>query len=169
MPLVFSDKELQGQQVMPPGEYEVRFLGFKPKMNSKGDGINLNPSFEVINNVDFERRRLFDNLSTKPTVAKNIAGFVHCLGVEMESDGKGGFSIPGTFDSGKPEFREDDPSTWEYSGPLTGKTGKVEVTIDNYQGRDNNKIRAYHTGFADHATRLPAFDPIVVVQYGKKA
>ncbi|HEY1646302.1 MAG TPA: hypothetical protein VGF75_08165 [Candidatus Saccharimonadales bacterium] len=134
-------------KVIPAGIYEMKFAGFKPKWSKNKDSVNFNAIYEVINNPEYDGSKIFESMSSK-------AGFIqtectHCFGIPMEDLGNGSYALPGVWD-GKPEsFKEDDPTSWVYEGPLTGRTGKMEIAIDSYEGRENNKVRQYFCALTD--------------------
>lgn len=148
-----SNDKIEGFDVIPPGQYEVRLVGFKPKKSKDGNSVNLNAEMQVVNNPDLVNRKLFDSLNT-PGAAFYHADFCHCFGLPMETDGKESW-IPGDWDGDPAKFKEDDPTTWVYKGPLAGRIGRVEVEVDNYNGKDNNKIRRYFCAVQDCASKFP--------------
>lgn len=149
---VSSDK-LEGQDVFPAGQYDVKLVSFKPSM-SKGQTPtqNLNALMVVVNHSEFADRKLYDSLNVGG--AFTWPDFVHCFGFPMETDGTNSW-IPGDWDGDPAKFNPDDVTTWKYKGPLIGRTGKVEVAVDNYNGKDNNKIRRYFCAVPDCATKFP--------------
>lgn len=148
-----SNEKLVGMDVIPPGQYDVKLVAFNPKPSKDGNSINLNAIMEVVNHPDFAGRKLFESLNT-PGGAFTQPDFVHCFGLPMDTDGKDSW-IPGEWDKDKAKFKEDDPTTFVYEGPLVGRTGKVEVAVDNYQGKDNNKIARYFCAVQDCASKFP--------------
>jgi len=148
-----SNEKIEGQDVFPAGQYEVKLVSFKPAKSKDGASINLNAMMAITNHPEYANRKLYDSLNT-PGGAFTQPDFVHCFGLPMETDGKESW-IPGEWDGDVAKFKEDDPSTWVYKGPLIGRSGKVEVYVDNYNGRDNNKIRRYFCAVSDCATKFP--------------
>jgi hypothetical protein len=158
-----SKEQVEGKEVLPAGLYEVRFIKFNPKLSKANAGnpdaersINLNAEYEVINHPEYATRKLYEVMNMK---SYNIQNEVcHAFGVPLESGvgdtGEVEYWIPGTWDN-KPGFNPADPSTFEYKGPLIGQVAKVEVAVDNYQGRDNNKVRRYFCAIDDCATKFP--------------
>lgn len=130
-----------GGKILPAGIYEVRVAGFKPKWNKNKDGVNFNAQMEVINNPDYDGQKLFETLSSKAGFMQ--AEFSHAFGMAMEDLGNGQYVIPGVWDADPAAFKEDDPSTWKYDGPLMGRTGKIEVAPRTYEGKEQNGIRQY--------------------------
>lgn len=127
--------KLAGPEPAPPGIYEFRFITFRPKWSEKKDSYNLNPQFEIVDpREDIGGKMFFWNANSKNPYW--IQDMVHAMGQVMEIDENGEASIPGAF-NGEPEiFNEEDMSTYRYVGPLTGKTGKVELTVEpGYQGK----------------------------------
>lgn len=137
MPKVTVPKDsLEGIQPLPPGIYVVRHDGFKPTLSKNKDSVNLNPQLIIVNHPTLNDRRVFDNLNSK-------AGWihqdhVHAFGLTMEMSGDEA-SIPGDFIG-----PDDDPSKWNYQGPLRGRTGQVEVAMtDNQKGGQRSAIKRY--------------------------
>jgi hypothetical protein len=71
----------------------------------------------------------------------------------METDGKESW-LPVTFDNA-PGFKEDDPKTWNAKSPMIGRHAKVEIVVDNYNGKDSNKINRYFCAVPDCKTKFP--------------
>lgn len=149
----FDKDSLNGGKVIPAGIYEVRLYAFKPRLNKNKDSVNFNAQMEVINSPDFDKSKLFETLSAKAGFTQH--DFVHAFGMELEDQGNGQYAMPGTWDGDAAKFVETDPSTWKYDGPLLGRTAKVEVAIDTYEGKENNKIRQYFCAVPDCATKYP--------------
>lgn len=147
-----SNDKLEGQDVIPPQVYELKLVAFKPAAAKSGASTNLKPVFEVVSPVEFAGRKVFDTLNTGG--AWMYPDFCHAFGLPMETDGKESW-LPGQWDGDASKFKEDDPSTWVYKGPLVGRVAKVEVAVDNYNGKDNNKVRRYFCAVADCATKFP--------------
>lgn len=136
----FSKESLSGAPPVPDGWYQIMFSGFKQEAASKKDSINLNPQFFIHNHSEYEGRKVWANLNTKgPWV---IQDFVHACGVEMEKvDGTDESTLPGIFKG--MEENPEDPSKWEYLGPLTNKVFEAEVFTSEFNGRKSNKIKQY--------------------------
>lgn len=148
-----SNDRIEGMDVVPAGQYDVKLIGFKPKSSSKGDSVNLNAMLEIVNHPDYAGRKVFDSLNT-PGGAFTHPDFVHCFGLPMETDGKDSW-IPGEWDGDPIRFKEADPTTFVYKGPLVGRVGKIEIAVDNYNGKDNNKIRRYFCAVGDCEKKFP--------------
>lgn len=146
-----SNEKLEGQDVFPAGQYDIKLIKFKPS-KAKTGSINLNAMMEVENHPDFAGRKLYDPLNEGG--AFTWPDFCHAFGLPMETDGATSW-LPGEWNGNPASFKEDDPTTWVYKGPLLGRKAKVEVAVDNYNGRDNNKIRRYFCAVADCATKFP--------------
>jgi hypothetical protein len=151
--MAFDKDSLSGGKVIPNGIYEVRLVGFKPRKNKNGDSVNFNAIMEVINHPDYDKTKLFETLSAKAGFTQ--WDFAHAFGLELEDQGNGQYALPGTWDGDLASFKADDPSTWKYDGPLVGRDAKVEVAIDTYEGKENNKIKRYFCIVPDCATRFP--------------
>lgn len=151
----FDADDLKGPEPVPPGLYDLRFEGFKPKpsKNTESPSVNLNAQFSIVNNAEFENRKVFMGLNSK--IPNWIQDFVHALGLEMEDQLSDEPSIPGVWDSDPATFNPKDYSTYKYAGPLTGQVGKFELGVREYQGKLSNEIRQCICAVPDCATRFP--------------
>jgi len=149
----FSKDQLKGPEPVPPGIYTVRFDGFKPKLSKDGNSINLNAQVSIINNPNFDNKKLFAGLNSK--IPSFMQDFVHSFGLEMEEQLSDNPSIPGNFDGDPAAFRENDPSTWKYVGPLLGRTAQWEVSLKEYQGNVQNDIVSFICAVDGCASRFP--------------
>ena len=113
-----------------PGWKVLRLTGFKPKTNSKKDGVNFNPVLEIENCPPDKNKFVFNSLSNK--LDAFLLDFCHGFGFELEVGG----ALPGGFE-GEPN----DPKTWQYKGPLMGKTFEAECFTSTYNNRDSLKIK----------------------------
>jgi hypothetical protein len=154
MPFKVDSSKIEGQEVFPPGIYEFKLAGFKPA-KAKTGSINLNARFEMINHPEFAGRKVYDSLNEGGAFL--YPEFSHALGLPMETDGlKDGSSwLPGEWNGDPAKFKEDDPATWVYKGPLVGRVAKLEIAVGNFNGRDNNKIKRYFCAVPDCATKFP--------------
>ncbi len=142
---------IEGKDVVPPGIYEVKLVGFNPKVSKSGTSVNLNAIMQITNHAEFGDRKIYDTMNSN---GYTYADFSHCFGLPMETDGTE-FWLPGTWDKDKAKYNADDPATWIYNGPLVGRTGKVEIAVDNYNGKDNNKVKRYFCAIADCEKKFP--------------
>jgi hypothetical protein len=147
-----ENTKLEGMDVIPAGIYEVKLDKFGPKNSKSGTSVNLNPQMSVVNHPDFAGRKVFDSLNQGG--AFMYPDFVHAFGLPMETDGKDSW-IPGTWDADKAKFKEDDASTWVYQGPIVGRIAKVEIAVENFNGKDTNRVRRYICAVADCASKFP--------------
>lgn len=152
--------KLEGQQPVAQGTYKVLFLGFSPAFSKSANqvtgrkSINLNAKVKILDHPEFEK----DHIVFAPLnegVQSFIQDFVHSFGLEMEDQLSPEPTIPGTFDADKSKFKEDDPTTWTYSGPLTNKTALWELGVKDYQGRPTQTIKRFICSVKDCATRFP--------------
>lgn len=152
-----SNDKLEGQDVVKAGQYEVKLLGFKPKVAKSGTSYNLNPTMEIVNHSEFAGRKIFDTLNSGG--AWTWPDFVHAFGLPMETNGTESWiptmSKDGAWDGDPAKYDAENPDTWVYKGPLIGRIAKVEVAVDSYKGKENNKIRRYFCAVADCATKFP--------------
>jgi hypothetical protein len=134
--LTASKEEIKGLPAMPEGMYAFRLDGFKPKHSKDKGSVNLNPQIKIINSADFNDRNVFENLNTKGKwVWKD---FCHALGVPL-AEVNGDYEFPGNFDGA-----EDNPESWQYSGPLVGQQGQFYlIQGDDTKGGVVNRIKYY--------------------------
>jgi hypothetical protein len=133
----FSQEAVEGLKPIPPGIYTVVFAGFKPAKSKGGDSINFNAAGKITGHPEYDGRLIFTSLNTK--IPSFIRDFVHSFGLEMDGEGTENLNIPGFFDAEAGAFKEEDPTTWKYTGPLNGQTAQWEISIKpHYQ--DANKI-----------------------------
>jgi hypothetical protein len=147
-----DNSKIEGQDVIPPQIYEAKLVAFKPKASKSGTSFNYNPVLEIVSPAEYAGRKVFDNWNS---VAEwLLVDYCHAFGLPLETDGKSSW-LPGVWDADPAKFNADDPSTWVYKGPLVGRVAKVEIAVDNYNGRDNNKVRRYFCAVADCKTKFP--------------
>jgi len=156
----YNQDQLQGPKPVPPGVYTVRFEGFKPKWAKLKDGqtvptsVNLNAEVTIINNPDYENRKVFASLNDQ--IPSFIQDFTHSFGVPFDVDvATGDPSFPGIFDADPATFKADDPSTWKYAGPLVGKTATWELGVRDYQGREQQDVRRFVCAIPNCAETYP--------------
>jgi len=136
-----SKEAVEGLEVVPAGIYMVRFIEFKPKYSKadptgqKQPSLNYHARMEIVEG-DYAGRMIFEGLNEKAGWVQN--DFCHAFGLAMEQNPDESYSIPGQWDGD-----ENNTETWKYSGPLTGKIGKIELAVDSYNGKQNNKVRRY--------------------------
>jgi hypothetical protein len=138
MPKITVNKEsLEGLPSLPAGTYDVRLDGFKPRKSKKGDSVNLNAIFKVINNPTYNDREIWLNCNTSfPPAMYDMA---HGMGVPFEAEDTADPQFPGEF-----QGPDDDPSKWNYIGPLIGRTGQIEVADkDNGKGGTNSGVKRF--------------------------
>lgn len=128
-----SQQEIQdaSNYVNKVGTYTVSFQGFKPKKAAKGDSTNLNAEVVVIGDPEQNGKKSTYSLNFQASTWFMIKSFVHSFGIEVEKDAQDNESIPGDFSG--PNYKADDPTTWQYSGPLMGRTAKWEFAETEYQ------------------------------------
>jgi hypothetical protein len=152
MPKVAVSKEsLEGIKPVPAGMYDVVLNGFEPKWpKSNKDSVNLNPVLKIVNHPKFNGQRLFMNLNTK--ISNFMQDLAHGFGLPMEEEA-GEMHLPGGAKAWS--GTDDDPTTWKYTGPLLGKTAKVEVIESSYAGRAKNEIKMFVCKIPDCQTKYP--------------
>ncbi len=131
----FSKEDLSGN-VYPEGLYELKLEGFEPASSKTKTSINLNPILKIVNHTTLSGKRVFDNLnSSAPWI---IESFCHALGHNLTPNPNGGGDMPGDFMG-----PDDDPSNWQYVGPLVGSVAKVYLKTTSYNGKDSSKVNQW--------------------------
>lgn len=138
-----SQKEIEDASnfVTAPGTYTVSLQGFKPKKSKDGNSVNLNPNVVVIGDPVQNGKQSNYSLNFQASTWFMIKSFLHSFGVKEDVDAQGNESIPGDF--GGPAYNPNDPTTWQYSGPLLGKTAKWEFAETEYQGKKSVKPKQF--------------------------
>lgn len=150
----FAAEEMEGLKPVPPGIYDVMFLGFKPKKSKNGTSINLNGLLKVMGHPELgEERKIFANLNEQ--IPGFIQDFCHMLGVPMQDQNGANPGIPGVFDGDPTKFKEDDPTTWVYKGPLEKQSGKIEVGLKDYNGEPSQDIIRFICKVSQCETKYP--------------
>lgn len=126
---------------IPPGIYEVRLNGFKPKLSNDKGSVNFNAQMEIINNPEYDGSKIFEGLNSKAGFVQ--ADFTHSFGYQMEDAGNGTYNMPGFWDGDPATFNSDDPSTWKYEGPLLNRIAKVELGTKTWNGQEQIAIKRY--------------------------
>ena len=147
--MTVSKEAVEGLEVVPAGIYMVRFMGFKPKMSKadpsnpqKAQSLNYNAQMEITEG-DYTGRKVFEGLNVGAGWVLN--DFCHAFGLPMEQDpSDDSYSLPGEWDG-----TEGAVETYVYKGPLTGKVAKIELAVDTYNGKQNNKVRRYFCAIDD--------------------
>lgn len=137
-------ESLKGLPPLPPGIYEVRLDGFKPKLSKQKPGkdqsVNLNPQLKVINHPTLNDRMVSESLNV--IMARNQRDFCHAFGFLMDHEDDNDpqeASLPGEF-QGDPNNLE----TMHYVGPLVGQIAKIELaSVPGDNGRTYTNIKRY--------------------------
>ena len=108
-----------GFDVIPKGKYFARIVKAKENMNKAGDAAVLSLQWEIQDEGEYNKRKVFDTLSTKPQALFKLKGLLDTLGWNAAGD---------------IEIVVDD---------LLGQECYLDILIDNYQGTDNNKVNKY--------------------------
>lgn len=134
----------------PPGEYEFRFDGWKPRASKDKQSTNLWPVLTIINHPSLTGKEL-------PLVCNTQSGWehvelIHSLGAgetRYDDSAPDYKTIPGEFepDAAAP----DDPTKWRYvedpNQPIIGQIGRatvVEVPHYKRQGDTEAKIKKFY-------------------------
>ena len=153
--------QLTGPPPVPTNIYTLQLVGFRPKVAAKGDSLNYNAEFKILDDPQYNDSKVFFSLNTKFFVATR--DWVHATGNECEIsqmlNPETGVvedfeTMPGFFEDAD-KFPED-PTKWgAYRGPLTNATFKAEVILTSYQGKPKNEIRQFFCAVPDCATKYP--------------
>ena len=156
---------LTGPAPVPNGIYELRFVKFRPKIAKSGNSLNYNLEAEVVNNPEYDGRKIFHPLNTAFGIA--MWDFIHAFGLEMDTvmetipnettgqpEDVESFALPGLFEGAA--AHPNNPEEWgEYKGPLTNATFKADVVETSYQGKPKNEIRAFICALEGCAEKYP--------------
>ena len=156
-----TKSQLSGPPPVPTNIYTLQVAGFKPKVAKSGTSLNYNGEFTIINDPQYEGRKIFFSLNT--SFATAIRDFVHATGNEMEvtsvenpetHEQEEAYVMPGLFENA--DVNPQNPELWgAYRGPLTNATFKAEVVLTSYQGKPKNEIRQFFCTVPDCATKEP--------------
>lgn len=148
----FNAEELKGPKPASPGLVVVKFEQFRPKKSKAGDSINFNAEVSIVGGPD-DGKKVFAGLNSK--IPAWIQDFHHSFGVVIPLDEDGDPTFPGIFNVDQASYKEDDPTTWKYAGPLVGKTAQWEIGIKSYNGKDSNEPRQFICAVPDCASKYP--------------
>lgn len=147
---------LEARKVIPPGRYQVRCDGFKPKMSKlkpgKDQSVNFNPQLVVTNHAQLNGEKIFTPLNQQ--VGFILEAFSHMLGLPLEVV-EDSAVIPGGFlqDPSAPT----DVSKMTYQGPLQGQVGELELGVNKSPtGNDQNYIKQFFCRVPGCKTKHPA-------------
>lgn len=168
----FDKNDLKRPEPVPAGVYDLRLIGFEPKTAKSGESINLNPVFEftTVNNQKGDPKKLKFAFVGNTSVPNLLQDMCHGFGELMEEDPNdpdAPAALPGIWDADKLKFKEDKPETWVYSGPLLNKVLKAELYVDNYNGRENNKVLRFYCMVPNCAERFPKIQHSDNMNWGK--
>jgi len=154
-------EDLSGPPPVPNNVYFLQVSGFRPKIAKSGESLNYNGEFTIVQNPQYDGRKVFHPLNTAFAIA--IWDFVHACGCEMETitvpisadeDQHEESVLPGIFEGAADN--PDNPEKWgKYMGPLTNKIFKAELTTTTYQGKQKNEIRMFFCALPGCATKYP--------------
>jgi hypothetical protein len=159
--LEFSKEQLSGVEPIS-GLYTVQFVGFKPKYakeKNPGDdkSINLNLEAKIVGHPETELqgkpRSIFVTLNNKGGFV--IQDVVHSFGIPMDNQLGTKSQLPGFWDKDKAAYKQDNPETWKYYGPLDGKRAEWELCVGDYNGRPTQRVRRFLCKVKDCATLYP--------------
>jgi len=165
MPFVFSKEQLSGIKPVNPGIYYVKFETFKPKLsknpNKQGKyTINYNAWCYITQHPTIEEHKQLVIANLNESIPQFIQDFHHSFGVPLEevvdpATGELGGKIPGIFDADPSIYKEEDPTTWRYAGPLTDQIATWELDVDTYNGREQQVIRRFICSIPDCNIQWP--------------
>ena len=107
-----------GGRILPEGEHTLEVAEIKEKM-SRDDNPYLAWKWKVPSG-DYKGTMVYDNTSLQPQALWRLKGLLEALGVDVDN-GKQGINF----------------------GELTGKTCKVEIAREEYQGKTKHRISAF--------------------------
>lgn len=160
--LHISKEQVEGKEQVPEGLYKVRFSRFNPQWTRQNNlqesqwiatrSINLNGEYEILEHPDYAGRMIYDTLNIGPkTPLFSLIDMCHAFNCPMEFDtATEQYDIPG-MDSimQSPAYDENKPETWDYRGPLMGKTGQVEIGHKLFNGKPQVRPRRWFCAVPD--------------------
>ena len=75
----FSREEISGPVPVPAGWYTLQIKCFRPKVSKDKESVSFNAELAIINNPEYENRRVFVGLNTKGGWI--FPDFVHATGL----------------------------------------------------------------------------------------
>lgn len=139
--ITINKSDLEGKKNPGPGIYHFRLDGFDPKFAKEKPGqersVNLRPKLVIINHgsLNGESIMTYTNTSYPP----ELFDLCHALGVKYENEEADNPSMPGEF-----QGPDDDPTKWQYIGPLAGQTGQLEVAeAVGKDGKTRSQIKKF--------------------------
>lgn len=141
MPKITIEKsDLEGLKNPPAGIYDFKLDGFKPKAAraqvGKEASVNLRPTLTIINHPTMNDKPIMANGNT--AFAPFLFDMCHALGVPYEGEDTDNPSMPGEFVG-----PDDDPTKWDYQGPLAGQVGKIEIGDTTYKGTAKTDVKKF--------------------------
>jgi hypothetical protein len=154
--LKISKEQLEGRELVPEGLYKVRFSRFNPKWTNQGNltdaqwvasrSVNLQAEYEILEHPDYAGRIIYDTLNIGPkTPLFGLQDMCHGFGFIIPQDPTTGqYDVPGMDSIEKnPNYNPDDPTTWDYRGPLLGKVTQLELGHDVWNGKTRERPRRW--------------------------
>ena len=114
----FTGVESGGRSV-PDGEYLMEATSIEEKESSEGNPY-LAWKWKVIDDGPFKGVTVYDNTSLKSTALWRLKGLLECLGIDV-ANGKQGINF----------------------GELKGKTCRVKIANETYQGKEKPRISEF--------------------------
>jgi len=139
---VKAPKPVQG------GWYDLKLVGFKPKMSKDKGSLNLNANLVVVNaKAEENDTKVYMGLNSK--FARAWADFAHGFGFPLNPDG----TLPGDF---IPDDKDkENVEKYQYKGPLLGKILHAELIVSTYQGNERNEVNQIRCKVDGCATKFP--------------
>lgn len=169
-----NPEQTKAEKPVPAGWYEFRLKAFTSKVSSSKKGINYVAIGEIVNNTaENNGKPVFIQINNGFTQARVTNDFVHSLGFTLEPDG----SFKGDWTFKDPNAEKDADGNFkdimaydgaQYSGPMLGKTGRVELSVGSYQGVERNEVKQLQCKVADCASKFPDIRHLTDIR-GKKA
>ena len=167
-----NPEQTKAAKPVPGDWYEVRLKGGAVKMSKSGKGYNYEFYTEIVNNkAEFNGTSVFVRANNGFNQAKVVNDIVHGMGFSLEADG----SIPGDWKLKDPNKMIDDGNGGktpdfngaQYTGPLLGKTMRLQLAVGQWEGEDRNEVVQIQCKVPDCPTKNPDIKHLTDIR-GKK-
>jgi hypothetical protein len=166
--LHIGKEQIEGKEQVPQGVYKVRFSRFNPQWTRQNQlseqqwiasrSINLNGEYEILEHPDYAGRVIYDTLNVGPkTPLFGLTDMCHGFGLPLDYDpATEQYDIPG-MDSitNSPGYDPEKPETWDYRGPLMGRTAQIEIGHSMFKDKPQVKPRRWFCSVPDCAKNYP--------------
>lgn len=124
----------------PAGEYFVQCNGFKPAFSKDKKSYNMRPILRITGHATLDGKTVLTYLNSGATFI--LRDFTHAFGLLLdgETPDQAALGEAGDFNFPPGEFLNFDPQkpeSWQYVGPLLGRTARVELALTQSMKKDS--------------------------------